>query len=48
MNLNIRRRSGINRKNLIVQKGLTAIVIMAVLLFCFVGDDYSFIRRKRR
>lgn len=41
MNLNIRRRSGINRKNLIVQKGLTAIVIMAVLLFCFVGTTIA-------
>lgn len=41
MYLNIRRRSGINRKNLIVQKGLTAIVIMAVLLFCFVGTTIA-------
>ena len=41
MNLNIRRRSDINRKNLIVQKGLTAIVIMAVLLFCFVGTTIA-------
>lgn len=41
MNLNIRRRSGINRKNLIVQKGLTAIVIMAVFLFCFVGTTIA-------
>lgn len=41
MNLNTRRRSGINRKNLIIQKGLTAIVIMAVLLFCFVGTTIA-------
>ena len=41
MNLNIRRRSGINRKNLIVQKGLTVMVIMAVLLFCFVGTTIA-------
>ncbi len=41
MNLNIRRRSGINRKNLIIQKGLTAILIMAVLLFCFVGTTIA-------
>ena len=41
MNLNIRRRSDINRKNLIVQKGLTAIVIMAVFLFCFVGTTIA-------
>ncbi len=41
MNLNIRRRSGINRKNLIVQKGLTVIVIMTVLLFCFVGTTIA-------
>lgn len=41
MNLNIRRRSGINRKNLIVQKGLTVMVIMTVLLFCFVGTTIA-------
>ena len=41
MNLNIRRRSGVNRKNLIVQKGLTVMVIMAVLLFCFVGTTIA-------
>jgi len=41
MNLNIRRQSGINRKNLIIRKGLTAIVIMAVLLFCFVGTTIA-------
>ncbi len=41
MNLNIKRRSGINRKNLIVQKGLTVMVIMAVLLFCFVGTTIA-------
>lgn len=41
MSLNIRRRSGINRKNLIVQKGLTVMVIMAVLLFCFVGTTIA-------
>jgi F-type H+-transporting ATPase subunit b len=41
MNLNIRRRSGINQKNLIVQKGLTVMVIMTVLLFCFVGTTIA-------
>jgi len=41
MNLNIKRRSGINRKNLIVQKGLTVMVIMAALLFCFVGTTIA-------
>ncbi len=41
MNLNIRRRPGINSKNLIIHKGLTVMVIMAVLLFCFVGTTIA-------
>ena len=37
MNLNIKRRSGIGRKRLMVKKGSTVIVMMAVLLFCLAG-----------
>ena len=37
MNLNIKRRSGIGRKRLMVKKGSTVIVMMALLLFCLAG-----------
>ena len=37
MNLIYKRRSGVDRKNLIIAKGSAMMVILAVFLFCFVG-----------